>query len=77
MMKRLNPTWAKRQQELISEKLANNEVYETIESFSLAKTFLVKELAKRNIPFRAYSLGAGVTKITTDTTTCPCCKRKL
>jgi len=28
-------------------------------------------------PYKLYNMGAGVKKITSNTDTCPCCKRKL
>lgn len=76
MAKTLNLNWVKAQQQLMSN-VAVGEPYEVIESFAQAKTFVVTELTKRGIPFKLYNLGAGVVKITTNTDTCPCCKRKL
>jgi hypothetical protein len=77
MSLRLNSVWIDKQREAITAARANNSIYEIIESFPKAKTFLITELSTRNIPFVVYSLGSGVVRITTDTTTCPCCKRKL
>ena len=39
--------------------------------------WFVLRLSKRDRPFKLYQLGAGVKRITTETTTCPCCKRPL
>jgi hypothetical protein len=77
MSLRLNSAWVEKQREAITDARAKDRVYEIIESFPKAKTFLITELLTRNIPFVVYSLGSGVIRITTDTTTCPCCKRKL
>lgn len=38
---------------------------------------IIQVMALRNVPFKVYNLGAGVKRITMDTDTCPCCKRKL
>jgi hypothetical protein len=76
MAKTLNPNWVTSQKQLMAN-VAVGEPYSAVESFALAKTFIVTELTRRNIPFKTYNLGAGVMRITTDTDTCPCCKRKL
>jgi hypothetical protein len=39
--------------------------------------YLVCALDRRKRPFKIYNLGAGVKRITTDTESCPCCKKKL
>ena len=39
--------------------------------------YTVLQLSQAGRPFKLYNLGAGVKRITTDTDTCPCCKRKL
>jgi hypothetical protein len=76
MSQRLNPIWAEKQKQLMLDS-RDGEPYELVESFPKGKTFVVTELAKLGIPFKVYNLGAGVSKITTDTDICPCCKRKL
>jgi hypothetical protein len=42
-----------------------------------AAAWLVEKLTRLNLPYKIYNLGAGVRRITTDTDSCPCCKRKL
>lgn len=44
---------------------------------ALPTVWLILRLTEKNIPFRVFSVGAGVRRITTDTTTCPCCKKPL
>lgn len=46
-------------------------------SYNPASQWLIEELTRRQKLFKVYSLGAGVKRITTETDTCPCCKRKL
>ena len=38
--------------------------------------WLIQALAKADRLFKVYNLGAGVSRITTETDVCPCCKRK-
>lgn len=70
---RLNPKWT-------AEKLdAMNHgrlIDETLEC-NMAAKWLIAALSHRNKTFSVYNIGAGVKRITTDSTTCPCCKRKL
>jgi hypothetical protein len=42
-----------------------------------AAQWLIKELDRRQIPFKVQLLGAGVTKVTTTIDICPTCRRKL
>jgi len=73
----LNQAWVSEQVTMINDAVLSREIYNVVLSFSKAKTRIVTELTKRNIPFKLYNLGAGVVRITTDTDKCPCCKRKL
>ena len=43
----------------------------------IVKKFLVSLLTCRNIPFKVHNMGCGVSRITTDTDTCPCCGKPL
>lgn len=45
--------------------------------FRPAAQWLIKELDRRQIPFKVHNLGAGVTKVTTAVNECPACRRKL
>lgn len=70
---RVNPNWlADRQEEWYSTHQINTAI-----SYNAAAQALIEWLAKQNIPFKVYNMGAGVKKITTETDTCPCCRRKL
>jgi hypothetical protein len=39
--------------------------------------YLLLQLLNRNRPYIIYNMGSGVTRLTTDTQFCPCCKKKL
>lgn len=65
--------WALKIQELINHE----QPVDRICSSAMSANWLVATLAKNNIPFKIHNLGAGVKHITTDTDTCPCCKKPL
>jgi hypothetical protein len=44
---------------------------------NIYKQALIMAMSERGIPFKIYNLGCGVTRITTDTNTCPCCGKTL
>jgi hypothetical protein len=69
----INPTWQRNMTIRMDSALS---IDETLTNNKPA-AWLVAELANRSTPFRVYNLGAGVKRITTDTDTCPCCRRKL
>lgn len=72
MARVLNPKW----KDQMLEKIASGQVDEILAQ-SLPAQWLIMRLTERGIQFRVYNVGAGVRRITTDTDTCPCCKRKL
>jgi hypothetical protein len=72
-MMRIAPAWAKRVGDLLD---ARQPIDETTH-YTPAIQFIVTRLAKSGRAFRIHQLGAGVKRITTDTDTCPCCKKKL
>ena len=73
MASRVNPAWV-----LEMRKAADNrKKIDATLSFNAAAQELIQILSFRDIPFKIYNLGAGVKRITTETDTCPCCKRKL
>ena len=39
--------------------------------------WLVVRLSKAGRAYKIYQLGAGVKRLTTDTTVCPCCKKPI
>ena len=69
----VSPKWVDR----IHTLLNNGAKIDEILSFNKAKQYLITELTKRGIPFKVHSMGCGVSRITTDTTTCPCCHKTL
>lgn len=72
MPKTLNPKWKDR----MLDEIKAGRVDETLADALPAK-WLILRLTEKNIPFRVYSLGAGIRRITTDTDSCPCCKKPL
>ncbi len=72
-MKIVNPKW----KEQVRSRLDETGKIDHIESFNQAVQWLIEELTRRNKKYKIYQLGAGVKRITTDTDTCPCCKRPL
>lgn len=74
MSKRLNPQWKQKIENELDEVYKTNKHWEKIETEPLCKKFIVIQLIKRNIPYKTFNMGAGVTKITNDTTICPKCK---
>lgn len=70
----LSPAWKEAQETAFSDQ---TKPYELTTSIATAKKWTILRLAALGKPFKVYQLGCGVVKITTDTETCPCCKRKL
>ncbi len=71
----LDKKWANAMQEKID--FSRCEKIEYIGTFKPAIQFLVISLVKAGRSFKIYKPGGGVQQLTTDTDTCPCCKRKL
>ena len=62
----------------IIDQLVNKQDIDETTSFNKAVQFIVFTLSKMNIPYKIYSLGAGVKRITTkDVDKCPCCGQKI
>ena len=72
-MSQINPKWA----EKILQCIVARSTIDEISSYKPATQWLIYQLTKRNLPYKIHNLGAGVQRITTDTDTCPCCKRSL
>lgn len=70
---RLNPEWC---QKMTADAHSSLPVDYT-SNLNLAIQYTIFQLSNAGRPFKLYNLGAGVKRITTDTDTCPCCKRKL
>ena len=73
MAQRVNPNWIR----FIEKSIENHEKIDKTTSYNKAAQILIKMLVSQDIPFKVYNLGAGIKRITTNTETCPCCKRKL
>ena len=73
MSKTVNPKWYKDKLEYFQ---AHGNLDITVDYNKAAQAIIVF-LSSKNIPFRVYSLGAGVKRITTETKNCPCCKRSF
>jgi hypothetical protein len=72
-VKRLNPVWV----DQVKSKINNKETIDLVIKEHSVAQWLVVQLAQNNVPFKVYSLGAGVKRITTETDVCPCCKNNL
>lgn len=76
----LRPAWIESMNEKIRRAHPSamlGEKLDQILDVNIASQWLIMRLAKERIPFKVYNLGAGVKRITTDTDTCPCCKKSL
>ena len=58
-------------------KIAQGQVIDVTSGFNPAVQWLIERLSVNGTPYKVYSLGAGVKRVTTETDTCPCCRRKL
>lgn len=72
-MKHINPAWKQAQLDKIASKLPIDE----LSAYLQATNWLIIQLVKHNIPYKVYNLGGSVKRVTTETTTCPCCKKLL
>lgn len=63
--------------EKIVERVDRGLLIDETIAANMAAQWLITYLTVHNKPFKVYNLGAGVKRITTETETCPCCKRKL
>lgn len=73
MIKHISTTWA----DAIIKDLNAGLALDITSSEPIVHKFLIQALAKRNRAYAVHNLGCGVKRITTETTTCPCCKRPL
>ena len=60
----------------IADEISKGTLDRTLIYNNLVQQLIVR-LSREGKPFKLYNLGAGVKRITMDTDTCPCCKRKL
>jgi hypothetical protein len=73
----VSPKWIEKIKDAIKAGAVNGVKIDETLTFIKSKQWLILELSKHNIPFKVYNLGAGVCRVTTDTTTCPCCGKEL
>ena len=73
MKRSINPAWIA---EMKSKILQGLEI-DTTQSFLPCIQWLIIQLSNYGKPYKLYDLGAGVKRLTTNTTTCPCCKKEL
>ena len=73
MAKVVNKAWKNDMESLIFQ----HQPIDVTISFRPALQWLVIKLSNIGVGFKLHNLGAGVTRITTDTTICPCCKKLL
>jgi len=71
---RLHQWWIDEMTEKMTSFRAGGDPIEITTAESNVKSWMVINFDKFKIPFAVYSLGAGVSKITTDTQVCPKCK---
>jgi hypothetical protein len=72
-MIRLNPKWV----ESIAVEIKDGKDIDITLSILAAKVHVVTTLTQAQRPFKVYNMGCGVTRITTETKICPCCKKEL
>ncbi len=72
-MTHLFQSWKDKQNDDMNEHIHTGKVYERVATESVVKKWIVFNLTRKNISFRVHNLGAGVVKITTDTSICPKC----
>ena len=72
-MTRLNPKWQEATIDKLNDAIINERVFQISLSDAQAIKWLIIHLDQHAIPFTVCNLGAGVRKITTDTSICPKC----
>ena len=73
MAKRFNPVWIDKMRDAMN----HGQVIDYVASETAVAKWLITSRASRGIPFKVYTLGAGVKRITTETNICPCCKKLM
>ena len=72
-MTKLNPMWQEDTIDKLNDAIINERVFQVTVSHTKAANWLINHLDQHAIPFTVCNLGAGVRKITTDTSICPKC----
>lgn len=73
-MANVNRKWMESMLKKLNDDPSN---FDEIVTYPPAKKWLVRHLAESGMMFKVHGLGAGVSRITTNTEVCPYCKRKL
>ena len=76
-MIRLNHEWINGVDIAISKFKANIQHVEYTLSRVKSKQYLIKKLLENGISYKILNCGVGISCITTDTSVCPLCKRKI
>lgn len=76
-MKTVNQAWLTEQKLKLDRCISQNIHYEIVLSFNPAKQAIITAIAEKGLPFAIYQLGAGVSRITTNTSQCPYCGRAI
>jgi hypothetical protein len=72
-MIRYNPKWTDKIDLDIAEYISNGTPFNRIEPSSMGQKYIIQHLAEKGCTFQVITLGAGVKRITTETTICPKC----
>lgn len=70
-MARVNPAWKSEMQSKLFQGLLIDEII----SYRPAVQWLITEMYRIGMPYKLINLGAGVTKVTSNTEVCPKCGR--
>ncbi len=71
----LSTAWKEQEEaKILGFKKGVSLKYEVMLTEAIAKKWVVARMVRYEIPFSILNFGAGVVKITTDTTCCPKCK---
>ena len=73
MAPKLSEQWKQNWTSKILQHGGDSQPLELVTAVPMAKTWFVMQLTNYGIPFAVHQLGAGVTKITTDTQICSKC----
>ena len=80
-MSKIDPIWFANWKGTIIKEIEKHKKYGSKIEYTLrlsqTASFLISQLSIAKIPFKVANLGAGVKRITTDTESCPFCKKKL
>jgi hypothetical protein len=71
---KLNPKWTEARRDEIAVYIRDGQpAIDVTNSCNMAIQWLICQLADKNISYKVIQLGAGVKRVTTNTTVCPKC----